>query len=323
MKSAYPIDVTFHDLMRQNRRNSVLLMIAMGALTCGVITIIGLAVMVYGEGAVSPFGIVIAVAAGLAVTIIASSWSYYSGGSTLLSISGANEIQKADDPELFNVVEELSIAAGLPMPRVYLMESPALNAFATGRDAKHAAVAITRGLRDKLPRDQVQAVMAHEMAHVRHLDIRLTMLVATMVGLIVLACDVLLRASFYGGAGRRRRSSGDKGNGAAALLMVLAIILAIVAPLLAKLIQFAVSRQREYLADAGAVELTRNPQAMADALRSLTADHTPLETASRATAHMFIINPLMNAKHQENLNSVFSTHPPISERIARLEALLR
>lgn len=323
MQSAYPIDVTFNDLIRQNKRNSVLLMIAMGALTCGVISLIGIMVMIYGEGSVSPGGIVVAVAAGIAVTIIASSWSYFSGGKTLLSLSGAREIFHADDPELFNVVEELAIAAGLPVPKVYLIESPALNAFATGRDPQHAAVAITRGLREKLPRNQMQAVMAHEMAHVRHLDIRLTMLVATMVGLIVLACDVMLRASFYGNAGRSRRSSNDKGGGAAALMLVLALVLAIVAPLLATIIQFAVSRQREYLADAGAVELTRDPQAMADALRSLTADHTPLETASRATAHMYIVNPLMNAKHQENRNSVFSTHPPISERIARLEALLR
>lgn len=324
---AFPSDLTYHDLIRKNKRNTVLLVIAMGALTAALGVAIAVAVMIYGTGVISWQGVVIAVVAALIVVGISSVWSYFAGGKTLLRISGAQKIEKQHDPELFNVVEELAIAAGVPMPEVYLIDSPALNAFATGRDPEHAAVAITRGLREKLTRDEMQGVMAHEMAHVRHLDIRLTMMVATLVGMIVLACDVFLRVAFYGslaGGGRRRGGGGGKGGGAIVIVvMVIAILLAVIAPLLAKLIQLAVSRQREYLADAGAVELTRYPKGLADALRKLSSDHTPLEQASRATAHMYIVNPILNAKGRGERNSMFSTHPPAHERIARLEALMR
>lgn len=325
--SAFPSDLTYHDLIRKNKRNTVWLIIAMGALTIALGVAIAITVMIYGTGAISWQGIVIAVVAAIIVITIGSTWSYFAGGKTLLRISGAQKIEKEDDPELFNVVDELAIAAGVPMPEVYLIDSPALNAFATGRDPEHAAVAITRGLREKLSRDEMQGVMAHEMAHVRHYDIRLTMMVATLVGMVVLACDVFLRVAFYGGmAGGRRRSSGGGKNGGGALVivvMIIAVLLAVIAPLLAKLIQLAVSRQREYLADAGAVELTRHPKGLADALRKLSADHTPVEQASRATAHMYIVNPILNAKGRGERNSMFSTHPPAHERIARLEALMR
>ena len=318
---AYPSDVTFHDLMARNRRNSIFLLIGMGLLVVLLAEAIMLGLFMYG-GKPPHIGAVIGIAVGaMVLTTLAGSWSYFSGAQTLLSISGAKPIEKQHDPQLFNVVEELSIAAGLPMPKVYMIQSDALNAFATGRDPTHAAVAITRGLRQQLTRDELAGVMAHEMAHVRHLDIRLTMLVATMVGMIVLACDLFLRMSIYAPRGGSRRSG--KGGGGAAILLILALVLAIVAPLLAKLIQLAVSRQREYLADAGAVELTRYPKGLADALAKLAADTKPLETANRATAHMYIVNPILNAKGRENLNSMFSTHPPMRERIARLHALMR
>ncbi len=269
---AFPSDLTFHDLIRQNKRNTVWLILGMGALTVAVGVAIACAVMIYGTGVISWPGIILAVVASLIVITLGTTWSYFAGGKTLLRIAGAEHLEKAQDPELFNVVEELSIAAGVPMPAVYVIDSPALNAFATGRDPEHASVAITRGLREKLTRDELQGVMAHEMAHVRHYDIRMTMMVATLVGMIVLACDVFLRMAFYSSiaGGRRRRSSsdGDRGGGggaAIAIIMVIALLLAIVAPLLAKLIQLAVSRQREYLADAGAVELTRYPKGLADA----------------------------------------------------------
>lgn len=320
--SAYPPDLTFHDLIARNRRNSVLLVLAMGALSVAVCAGVSAAVMAYQSGGVSTGGLLTACAIGVAVVSLTAGWSYFSGSKALLAMSGAHEITKADDPQLFNVVEEMSIAAGLPTPRIYLMHESALNAFATGRDPEHAAVAITTGLRQRLTRDELAGVMAHEIAHIRHHDIRLTMLVATMVGLIVMAADLAMRSLRHGRVGGGR-SRGKGGGAAVAILLVVVILLAIVAPLLAKVIQFAVSRQREYLADAGAVELTRYPKGLADALRKLAADTEPLSVANRATAHLFIVNPILNARGRENLNSVFATHPPIEERVRRLEALSR
>lgn len=319
---AYPADLTFHDLIRRNRRNSRLLVLTMMLLVIALAIAVAAAVMVYGTGVLSWQGLAIAAAAGLLVMLLASAFSYFAGGSAILAISGARPLEKEQDPELFNVVDELRIAGGLPMPAIYLIDDDAMNAFATGRDPQHATVAITRGLREKLSRDELAGVMAHELSHVRHLDIRLTMLLATLVGLIVLACDVFLRAAFRSGryAGRSRGRGGGAGI---VILMILALLLSIIAPLLARLIQFAVSRQREYLADAGAVELTRYPQGLADALRKLAADPGTLEVANRATAHLYIVNPLLKAAGRLDVNTVFSTHPPIRDRIARLEALMR
>jgi heat shock protein HtpX len=260
---------------------------------------------------------------------IASAWSFYGGSSAILAISGAKEIPREADPQLHNVVEELAIAAGMPKPRVFVINDTALNAFATGRDPKHAAVAITLGLRQQLTRDELAGVMAHELSHIRHYDIRFAMLMATMVGLIVFACDAfwrVLRVSMFTGGGRR--GGGGKKDGGAAIVMIvilaIAMILAIIAPMLAMLIRFAVSRQREYLADAGAVELTRYPQGMISALEKLGACREPLEVANRATSHLYIVNPLKNAMKGEGheLNSVFATHPPLHDRIARLQALI-
>jgi heat shock protein HtpX len=242
-------------------------------------------------------------------------------------MAGARPIRPEDDPELFNVVDEVRIAAGLPMPRVYVIDDTAMNAFATGRDPEHAAVAITAGLRQKLSRDELQGVMAHEMAHVRHYDIRFALLMATMVGLIAFACDAMFRAVWYSGRGMKRSSSESKGPTGAVVIVVfvIAIVLAILAPIVSRLIQAAYSRQREYLADAGAVELTRNPEGLAAALLKLADDADPLvDTANRGTAHLYIVNPLrkMRESHQ-SLNSMFVSHPPIKERVARLLALTR
>jgi heat shock protein HtpX len=237
----------------------------------------------------------------------------------ILRMSDARRIEHGADPELYNVVEEMAIAAGVPTPPVYLIEDSALNAFATGRDPEHSALAITRGLRETLTRDELQAVMAHEMSHVRHFDIRLAMLLATLVGLVVLLTDFFMRGVFWGGVGRRGRRGGDNAGGAA--IMLLAIALAIIAPIFAKIIQLAASRQREYLADAGAVELTRNPDAMISALRRLSGDKEVLEVANRATAHLYIVQPIK--RWEARSKGLFSTHPPIEERIRRLEALRR
>lgn len=327
-------DLTFHDLIARNRRRTWWLVAAICGLCVLLLTTIAAAVMVWGFGVITWQGLLAAAVASGFVAGGASLWSYYGGASAVLALSGARPMEKDDDPQLFNVVEELAIAAGVPMPAVYRIPSDALNAFATGRDPEHAAVAITTGLRERLTRDELQGVLAHEMSHVRNLDIRLMMMVATLVGLIVLAADVFTRTLWHVGRaggggmgadrGRGGRREGGGGGGAVMLLVLaLALVLGFLAPLLAQVIRLAVSRQREYLADAGAVELTRNPKGLADALRKLAADETPLKTANRATAHLFIVNPLLNARGRSNVDSVFSTHPPMAERIRRLEALLR
>ena len=232
-----------------------------------------------------------------------------------LASAGAKKIEKADAPQLWNVVEEMCVASGLPMPKVYLIEDSALNAFATGRKPETASVAITRGLLDRLNREELQGVMAHEMSHVGNRDILFATLMAVLVGSIVLISHMLLRGMFWGG-GRRRRSSSDGGGGVQAILMVAGILFAILAPIFAKILQLAVSRQREYLADATAARLTRNPRGLASALRKLTSDTEVLESANRATAHMYIVNPIK--KLEARAKGMFSTHPPIEDRVERL-----
>lgn len=242
------------------------------------------------------------------------SWSF--GDSMILSMNHAREIQHQDAPQLWNVVEELSIAGGLPMPKVFLIEDQAMNAFATGRDPQHASVAITRGLLEKLNREELQGVMAHEMSHVRNYDIRFAMLMAVMVGSIVLICDILRRSIFFGSLGRRRSNNSGGGKGQA-VMMIMALLLSILAPLFAAIIQLAVSRQREYLADASAVELTRNPKGLVNALRKLSNDPEKLEGASRGTQHLYIVNPFKKG----GMDSLFSTHPSLESRIARIEQI--
>lgn len=325
---AYPGNITYLDLIRRNKRESALIMA--GVVLIGVIVGAALAAgLAARSGAAgSPADLLpsalLGGAAALAAGSVAAAWSWFGGARAILAMSGARPVEVSEDPELFHVVEEVAIAAGLPMPRVFLIPDSAMNAFATGRDPAHAAVALTTGLRERLTREELQGVMAHEMSHVRHYDIRFAMLMATMVGLIVFACDAGRRIVFHGGrAGRRSR---HKGGGPAALVMILVVLaLAIVAPLLTRVMQMAYSRRREYLADAGSVELTRNPEGLICALRKLAGDTEPLvEAANRGTAHLFIVNPLrgMRETHQ-SLDTVFSSHPPIQERIARLVALAR
>ena len=323
---ALPSNVTFRNLIDRNKRKSTVLMVAMvvlGLVLGGVLTgaIVGPA---GGDATALIPSMVLGALAAAAVAVLASMWSFYSGSKAILGIAGAREIRKADDPELFNVVEELSIAAGNPMPKVYLIDDPAINAFATGRDPEHGSVAITTGLRRQLTRDELAGVMAHEISHIRHYDIRFAMLMATMVGLIVFASDAFWRVMWYGGGTRRSSGGGKGGNAVMLILMIVAVVLALIAPLLAMLIRFAVSRQREYLADAGAVELTRYPQGLIGALEKLGGSKQPLKAANRATAHMYIVNPLKNAMKGKGheLSSAFRTHPPLHERIARLRALI-
>ena len=245
---AYPGNITYLDLIAKNKRQSLLLMVFMITLGMLLGAVIAAAVVAYGGGAgeqLVPSAVLGAFAAGV-TAVGATCWSWYGGAGAILSMSGAKPIEKPQDPELFNVVEELSIAAGVPMPGVYLIDDSAMNAFATGRDPQHASVAITTGLRSKLTRDELQGVLAHEMSHVRHYDIRFSMLMATMVGLIVFACDAFRRILWYSSPGRRSSSDRDKEGGGALVivLMVVAVVLSIIAPLVARLIQLAYSRQR-------------------------------------------------------------------------------
>ncbi len=330
-----PPNVTFHDLIRRNKRRSALLMVGMGLL----VIVVGMAATallavytgVAGDSVNLVQSLLLGGVAAAIVAAIAGTWSFYGGSKAILALSGAKEIAKKDDPQLYNVVDELAIAAGIPPPKVYLIDDTALNAFATGRDPQHAAVAITKGLRAQLSRDELAGVMAHEISHIRFYDIRFAMLMATMVGLIVFASDAalqMMRIHLWHGGGRRssRRSSGDN-KGAAVLMIVvfiLALILMIIAPTLAMMIRMAVSREREYLADAGAVELTRYPQGLIGALEKLGACREPLEAANRATSHLYIVNPMKSALKGQGheLSSVFRTHPPLHDRIARLHALM-
>lgn len=300
-------DVTYHDLIAKNRRNSSLLVVGFVVFVAVLLGVMGSALTGGDARAAGAFG-----GTALAIAIVMAFFSYYSGDSMVLRMSGAKLIEHGDDPELYNVVEEMAIASAVPLPPVYLIEDTAMNAFATGRDPEHAALAITRGLRETLTRDELQAVIAHEMSHVRHYDIRLAMLLATLVGLVVLVCDSLPRTLRRAG----RRSRGRRGGGA---ILILAIALAIIAPFFAKFIQLAASRQREYMADAGAVELTRNPEAMILALKRLGGDKEVLEAANRATAHMYIVQPIK--KWEARAKGMFATHPSIDDRVRRIELL--
>jgi heat shock protein HtpX len=212
----------------------------------------------------------------------------------------------------------MTIAAGLPqVPAVFVLDESSPNALATGRDPQHASIAVTRGLMERLDREELQGVVAHEMAHIRNYDIRFETLVGILVGMIALVADFFLRWSFWGGMGRRREGGGS-GDQAGAILTLVALVLALVAPAAAYAVQFAVSRRREYLADASAVELTRNPLGLARALSRIAADPQPLRHANRATAHLYIENPLKKTKE---VTGVFDTHPPVQERIAILLAM--
>ena len=307
---------TFHTLIARNRRNSFFLIAGFMLFFVALGLLIG---YVWGRGSMA-FSVIVAAIAAI-VAFILTLTSYFGGSSALLGISKARRITKADDPQLFNVVDELCLAGGMPTPKVYLIGDTAMNAFATGRNPKHASVAITTGLRDKLNRDELQGVMAHELSHVRHYDILFATLMAVMVGVLVMLCDVFLRSMFWGGVGGRRKRRGSKDGGGALyiVLVVVAILLAIISPILARIIQMSLSRQREYLADAGSVELTRNPTGLAGALAKLSGDKEVLEVANRATAPLYIVHPIK--KFEERSKSIFDTHPPVGERVKRLMSL--
>jgi len=243
--------------------------------------------------------------------------SYYASDKIVLAISRAKPVEKKDYPYLYNVVEGLAIAGGLPKPRCYIIDDTAPNAFASGRNPKNSVIVVTKGLLQKLNRAELEGVIAHEMAHIKNYDVLLMTLTVVMVGVVVLLSDWILRSFIWGG-GKRRRSSKEGGN-AGAILVVVGLVLAILSPLIAQLIRLAVSRKREFLADANGAFLTRYPPGLASALKKLDADKEPLEAANKATAHLYIVNPLKDIKGV--VNKMYSTHPPIEERVAALEKM--
>lgn len=268
---------------------------------------------VFGElTGLGPHGLVIAVIIAVAMTF----GSYYASDKIVLAISKAKPVKKEDYPYLYNVVEGLTIAAGLPKPRCYIIDDTAPNAFASGRNPKNSVIVVTKGLLEKLNRAELEGVIAHEMSHIKNYDILVQTLAVVMVGIVALLSDWILRTLFWG---RGRRRSDSKGRGGAEIFIVVGLVLAILSPMIAQLLRLAISRKREFLADANGALLTRYPPGLASALRKLAADREPLEAANKATAHLYIVNPLKDFKGK--VNKLFSTHPPAEERIAALEKM--
>ena len=238
--------------------------------------------------------------------------SYFFSSNIVLAISGAREVKKEEYPYLFNIIDGLSIAAGIPKPKAYIINDTALNAFATGRDPEHGIVVFTTGILQKLDRQELEGVVAHEMSHIKNYDIRLQTVITVLIGVTALLSDILLRSMLWG-----KNDNRDSKIGIA--MLIGGILLAILTPIIAQVIRLAVSRQREYLADASAALMTRNPDGLASALEKIGGDREVLEAANKATAHLYIDNPLKNRKGL--MDGMFSTHPPIAERVARLRKM--
>jgi heat shock protein HtpX len=299
--------VLIYDRIAKNKRQTWLMMLVFVIVLGAFVTVVS-----YALGGSLYFAPVI-----FAALAVYAMFSYYASAGMALAVSSAHEVTKEDEPDLYRAVENLAIGSGLPMPKVYVVEDSAPNAFATGRDPQHASVTATRGLLNKLDRSEIEGVIAHEMSHVGNYDIRVMTVTVVLVGLVALLADIFLRWTFWGAGARP--GNRDRGGGSYALLFLVAIAFAILAPLAAQLIQLAISRQREYLADASGALLCRNPDALARALEKISADPDPLEEANKATAHLWFSNPLRD--HDSWLNNLFDTHPPVAERIRLLRAM--
>ena len=250
------------------------------------------------------------------ISIMMSIISYFSGDKVALASSGAKgPIKKSDNPYVYRMVENLCITAGLPMPKIYIIPDKAMNAFATGRDPKHASIALTQGIIDGLENEELEGVIAHELSHIKNYDIRMMMIVVVLVGVIALLADWMIRIRWFGGGRKSRNSSKMQG-----FFILIGIILAILSPLIAQLIKLAISRKREFLADASGSLMTRYPEGLARALEKISINAKPLDRASNATAHLFIANPF-GTRAKTGIKKLFSTHPPVEERIAKLRAM--
>ena len=296
--------INVYERVDQNKRRSLLIMVLFTIFIVAFVWVLS-ELLGYGPGMV---GI------GLIFAGVMSFSSYWWGDKIILSISGARPANREKDFLFYTVVENLSIAAQTPKPKLYVIEDSAPNAFATGRDPEHAVVCATTGLLQKLDRTELEGVIAHELSHIRNYDIRLMSIVTILVGMVVLLGDWLLRGAVYG-----RRDRGK--SSASGLLMLLGIILALLSPLIAQLMKLAISRRREFLADASAVMLTRFPDGLAKALEKINQDKEPLEAANKATAHLYIVNPFKGQKLTAKFANLFNTHPPVEERIKLLREM--
>jgi heat shock protein HtpX len=294
--------VSFRAAQSSNKRKTFLLLGAMGALTWLVL----ISIFTYlgtSSAAIVPFAV--------GLTLISVWGSYYGSDKLVLTMTGAKQIQESDNPKLFALIQEITIASGLPMPKVAIVEDSAPNAFATGRNPEHALIAFTTGILDAMDRDQLQGVIAHEMAHVGNRDTLVSAVAATTAGVIALISDLLMRMMWFGGGRRDRDSNGNP------IMLVVSLVVLILAPIAAVMLKSAISRKRESLADATAVAFTRNPAGLRSALEVLAADSTVVRQKSTAVAHIWIESPL-DAKA---VSKMFASHPPIQERIATLRAM--
>jgi heat shock protein HtpX len=293
-----------YNQITSNKRKSVLLMMIFIAIIIGIGYVYSMAVgdTLYG-------GVWLAIIFSLFSTGI----SYFHGDKIALWTSGAKQIAQADNPYVYRMVENLSITSGTPVPKVYIIADPAINAFATGRKPELASVAVTTGAIEKLANEELEGVLAHELSHVKNYDIRFMTLVAVMVGSIAILSNIFLRSNLLFG----RRSNNKSGGQVMAVFMIVGVVLAILSPIIAELIKLAISRRREYLADASGSLLTRYPEGLAKALEKIAAEKIPMQRASSATAHLFLANPFQG----KSLSKLFSTHPPIEDRIKRLRTM--
>jgi len=306
--------INVYEAEAANKRKSALIIALFVVFVAIAVYVLASAFAVYSGYEPGGLGFV-----GLALIIsgILSWGSYYFSDRIVLSISKARPADRKKDFTFYTVSENLAIAAGIPKPKLYVIEDSAPNAFATGRDPKHAVVCATTGLIDKLSRTELEGVIAHELSHIRNYDTRLQSLVAVMVGMIALLGDWFLRMRWGG-----RRD--DRGGNIAAVILVLGLLFAILSPIIAQVIQLAISRRREFMADAGSVGLTRQPSGLIDALEKISADTEPLEAANKATAHLYIVNPFRRktGRAVEWMSSLFNTHPPVLERIRILKEMI-
>ncbi|MEX2028549.1 MAG: M48 family metallopeptidase [Candidatus Curtissbacteria bacterium] len=301
--------MTAYTHISSNRFKTWLIMFLFATFLTGVVYVFTRALGYTGPSALGFTGIA------LIITGIMNFVTYYHSDKMIMAISRAKQIKKHDNPELFRIVENLSIASGLPMPKVYIIEDTATNAFATGRNPKHASIAFTTGILDKLDKRELEGVAAHELSHVGNYDTRLMTVVSILVGTIALLADWYLRVTWFG------HRDNDNDNRAGAIFAILAIVMAILAPIIGTLIQLAISRKREFLADASGALLTRDPDSLADALLKISQDHEPLEVANRATAHLYIVNPFKGKQVGASFAKLFNTHPPIEQRVKALRAM--
>ena len=295
--------VSFRAAQSSNKRKTFLLLGAMGALTWLVLISIFTYLGAGSSAAIVPFAV--------GLTLISVWGSYYGSDKLVLTMTGAKQIQESDNPKLFGLIQEITIASGLPMPKVAIVEDSAPNAFATGRNPEHALIAFTTGILDAMDRDQLQGVIAHEMAHVGNRDTLVSAVAATTAGVIALISDLLMRMMWFGGGRRDRDSNGNP------IMLVVSLVVLILAPIAAVMLKSAISRKRESLADATAVAFTRNPAGLRSALEVLATDSTVVRQKSTAVAHIWIESPL-DAKA---VSKMFASHPPIQERIATLRAM--